>query len=92
MATHMERLGITPHVIEACLGHALKGIAGTYRRYNFMPENPLPSISTSFELRGSCSSYVASGCCPDRSKVSVGPSASDPARSASSPSVTGGVK
>jgi integrase len=32
MATHMERLGVAPHVIEACLGHVLKGIAGTYRR------------------------------------------------------------
>lgn len=38
MATHMERLGIAPHVIEACLGHTLKGVAGTYRRYNFLPE------------------------------------------------------
>ena len=38
MATHMERLGVAPHVIEACLGHALKGVAGTYRRYNFLRE------------------------------------------------------
>ncbi|MGG5809155.1 tyrosine-type recombinase/integrase [Falsiroseomonas sp. CW058] len=38
MATHMERLGVAPHVIEACLGHVLKGVAGTYRRYNFLPE------------------------------------------------------
>jgi integrase len=38
MATHMERLGVAPHVIEACLGHALKGVAGTYRRYSFLPE------------------------------------------------------
>jgi len=38
MATHMERLGVAPHIIEACLGHVLKGVAGTYRRYNFLPE------------------------------------------------------
>ena len=38
MATHMERLGVAPHVIEACLGHTLKGVAGTYRRYNFLRE------------------------------------------------------
>lgn len=38
MATHMERLGILPHVIEACLGHTLKGVAGIYRRYNFAKE------------------------------------------------------
>jgi integrase len=38
MATHMERLGVTPHVVEACLGHALKGVAGTYRHYGFLEE------------------------------------------------------
>ena len=38
MAMHMERLGVAPHVIEACLGHVLKGVAGTYRRYNFLVE------------------------------------------------------
>lgn len=38
MATHMERLGVAPHVIEACLGHVLKGVQGTYRRYNLLPE------------------------------------------------------
>ena len=38
MATHMERIGIAPHVIEACLGHTLKGVAGIYRRYNFAKE------------------------------------------------------
>ena len=38
MATHMERLGVAPHVIEACLGHALKGVAGTYRRYSYLAE------------------------------------------------------
>ena len=38
MATHMERLGIEPHVIEVCLGHALKGIGATYRHYSYLPE------------------------------------------------------
>ncbi len=38
MATHMERLGVTPHLVEACLGHALKGVAGTYRHYGFLEE------------------------------------------------------
>jgi integrase len=38
MATHMERLGIAPHVIEACLGHSLRGIAAVYRRYQYLPE------------------------------------------------------
>ena len=38
MATHMERIGIAPHVIEACLGHSLKGIAATYRRYSYLTE------------------------------------------------------
>jgi integrase len=38
MATHMERIGVEPHVIEVCLGHTLKGVAGTYRRYGYLPE------------------------------------------------------
>ena len=38
MATHMERLGVTPHIVEACLGHALKGVAGTYRHYGYLDE------------------------------------------------------
>lgn len=38
MATHMERLGIAPHVIEACLGHSLRGIAAVYRKYQYLPE------------------------------------------------------
>ena len=38
MATHMERLGVLPHIIEACLGHALKGVAGTYRHFSFLEE------------------------------------------------------
>ena len=38
MATHMERIGVAPHVIEVCLGHVLKGVAGTYRQYAYLPE------------------------------------------------------
>ena len=38
MATHMERIGIEPHIIEVCLGHTLKGIAATYRHYSYLPE------------------------------------------------------
>ena len=38
MATHMERIGVAPHIIEVCLGHALKGVAGVYRHYAYLPE------------------------------------------------------
>ena len=38
MATHMERLGVAPHIIEVCLGHTLKGIAATYRHYSYLAE------------------------------------------------------
>jgi len=38
MATHMERIGVEPHLIEVCLGHALKGVASTYRQYGYLPE------------------------------------------------------
>jgi integrase len=38
MATHMERIGIEPHIIEVCLGHSLKGVAGIYRQYGYLPE------------------------------------------------------
>ena len=38
MATHMERIGIMPHVVEHCLGHALKGVAGVYRHSAYLPE------------------------------------------------------
>lgn len=38
MATHMERIGIAPHVIEVCLGHTIKGIAATYRHYSYLTE------------------------------------------------------
>ena len=38
MATHMERIGIQPHIIEMCLGHTLRGVAAVYRRYEYLPE------------------------------------------------------
>jgi hypothetical protein len=38
MATHMERIGIAPHIIEVCLGHTLKGLPGTYRHYGYLNE------------------------------------------------------
>jgi integrase len=38
MATHMERLGVAPHIIEVCLGHKIKGIGATYRHYSYLPE------------------------------------------------------
>ena len=38
MATHMERLGVEPHIIEVCLGHALRGIGATYRHYSYLSE------------------------------------------------------
>jgi integrase len=36
MATHMEGIGIVPHINEVCLGHALQGIAGIYHEYGFL--------------------------------------------------------
>ena len=38
MATHMERIGVEPHIIEVCLGHALRGISATYRHYSYLDE------------------------------------------------------
>ena len=38
MATHMERIGVEPHIIEVCLGHALRGIGATYRHYSYLGE------------------------------------------------------
>ena len=35
MATQMQRLAVEPHVIEACLGHALKGIERVYRQFTY---------------------------------------------------------
>ena len=32
VATHMNENGADPHVVEAVLGHAVKGVAGVYNR------------------------------------------------------------
>jgi integrase len=37
-ATLMERVGVLPHVIEATLNHKVRGVAGVYRRHNFIEE------------------------------------------------------
>ena len=37
-ATLMERAGVLPHVIEATLNHTIPGVAGVYRRHNFIEE------------------------------------------------------
>jgi integrase len=38
MATHMERIRVSPHVIEVRLGHVLKGVEGVYRHYGYIDE------------------------------------------------------
>lgn len=38
MASRMGDLGITPHVIEACLNHVRKGLEGVYQRQELMQE------------------------------------------------------
>ncbi len=52
MATHMERIGVAPHVIEVCVGHVLKGVAGTYRQYGYLPENAAALQRWADELLG----------------------------------------
>ena len=52
MATHMERIGVAPHVIEVCLGHVLKGVAGTYRQYGYLPEKAAALQRWADELLG----------------------------------------
>jgi hypothetical protein len=40
-ATHMASLGVAPHVIERILNHSkgiLGGVAGTYNRFQYLPE------------------------------------------------------
>ncbi len=37
-ATHMENIGIHPHVIERVLNHAKVGIRGVYQRHDYMEE------------------------------------------------------
>lgn len=36
--THLESLGVSPHVAERCLNHKIKGIVGVYNRYDYFEE------------------------------------------------------
>ena len=65
MATHMERIGVEPHVIEVCLGHALKGVAGTYRQYGYLPEKARALQAWADELLPACGDH--SGAAPEES-------------------------
>jgi integrase len=38
MRTHLEALGISPHVAERCLNHKLKGVVGIYNRHDYFEE------------------------------------------------------
>ena len=54
MATRMERIGVEPHIIEVCLGHALKGVVGTYRQYGYLPEKARALQAWADELLPAC--------------------------------------
>lgn len=36
--THLQALGVSPHVAERCLNHKIKGVAGIYDRYDYFEE------------------------------------------------------
>lgn len=36
--THLEALGVQPHVAERCLNHKLKGVVGVYNRHDYFEE------------------------------------------------------
>ena len=36
--THLEALGVTPHIAERCLNHKIKGVAGIYNRHDYFEE------------------------------------------------------
>lgn len=36
--THLEALGVTPHIAERCLNHKVKGVEGIYNRHDYWPE------------------------------------------------------
>ncbi len=36
--TGMAKIGIQPHIYEQVIGHAIKGIEGTYNQYHYLPE------------------------------------------------------
>ena len=73
MATHMERIGVEPHVIEVCLGHVLKGVAGTYRQYAYLPEKAAALQAWADEL------LAASG---DAQRVAIGADTTAPGSAA----------
>lgn len=36
--THLEALGVQPHIAERCLNHKLKGVVGVYNRHDYFEE------------------------------------------------------
>jgi integrase len=36
--THLEALGVLPHVAERCLNHKVKGVEGVYNRHDYLQE------------------------------------------------------
>lgn len=36
--THLEAIGIAPHIAERCLNHAIRGVVGIYNRYDYIDE------------------------------------------------------
>ena len=36
--THLEALGVAPHIAERCLNHKIKGIEGIYNRHDYFDE------------------------------------------------------
>jgi integrase len=75
MATHMERIGIAPHIIELCLGHSLKGVAAVYRQYQYLPERLAALEAWADELAAANTTeshtccVTACGCVTNHAKV-----------------------
>jgi integrase len=36
--THLEALGVVPHIAERCLNHKIKGVEGIYNRHDYFEE------------------------------------------------------
>jgi integrase len=36
--THLEAIGVAPHIAERCLNHAIRGVVGIYNRYDYIDE------------------------------------------------------
>ena len=72
MATHMERIGIEPHVIEVCLGHVPEGVAGTYRQYAYLPEKAVTLQEWANELLSACAVKAAYGVTETMALLSLG--------------------